>query len=139
MRTQYPYWIKKTVTYADTPGAGFANTVILTDLDNPLDTIIGVAIIVTTPFQGGGVATCHVVGNFGSYIILPSLDIYTPAALLGNGTHVQNREILANASGASNNLNLLFSCTGGFLNTLSQGSLDVYYLVSQVPLVADPL
>ncbi len=138
MRTQSPYWIKKTVTYADTPAPGFANTVVLTDLDNPLDTVIGVAIVITEAFLGGTVATSHVVGYFGSYIIIPSINTFTPV-LLGNGTHGQNREILANVSGAANNLNLLFSCTGGFLNDMTQGSMDVYYLISQINAQGDPL
>jgi hypothetical protein len=121
-------WIKINKTFSDFSAAALTNTITIYSL--PAKQMIhATQIIVTTSFAGGSIVTYTISvgigGNNSKYV--PPLSV-APLGILAVSTSMG----LESTSG-STNIQATATSTIGSLNAATQGSVDIYLLISNLP------
>lgn len=124
-----PRWIKVTKTYSDFATAGLTNTLTLYTLGSN-EVLHSIAYNVPTTFSGGTIATYTIVVKCGSVNAGAVTDVKTatiskrvqPPSYLVADNYIAGSAITATAVS-----------TVGNLNAATQGSMDVWLLVSTLP------
>jgi hypothetical protein len=124
-----PKWIKITKTYSDFAAASVTNSPTIYTL--PAKGVIhATQLIVTTTFSGGAIATYTL-----SIGIAGTAAKYNPATNMFTGATLPSISTISGIESSSGSTSI--TCTAistiGLLNAATQGSVDIYLLVSQLP------
>jgi hypothetical protein len=130
--TAYPGWVKVTKAYTDTATANTTNTITLYTL--PAKGVVSGAIIKhTTAWAGGALATVTATVLINGSPTATGFDVMqaTGDTVFQNATTTGFNRIMN--FGSTNNIQLQMDSTGANLDAATQGSLDVYLLISTLP------
>ena len=122
-------WVKITKTFSDFSTASVTNAITIYSLSSK-QLIHSTQIVVTTTFSGGTIATYTISigtgGNATKYSA--ATNVFTGASLPAISTSAG----LESTSGATNILATAISTIGN-LSAATQGSVDIYLLISNLP------
>lgn len=124
----YPSWTKITKTYTDFSTAGLSNTITIATL--PAKSVVHSVIVnPTTTFTGGLIASYSVsVGMVTTIDLMPASSIFTIPT-----RPIPSNLLLAGSIGSTQAITATAISTVGNLSAATQGSVDIYLLVSTLP------
>lgn len=131
LRDMSPLWQKYTLTYASFAALGAVATGTLTAFQLASNEVItGVIVKHSTLFSGGAISAAKlkvgIAGEVDRYV--SEFDVKQAVAA---GASSQNQ--MVDCPFASTNILVVMSLTGGNLNALAQGSVDIYVQRSELP------
>jgi hypothetical protein len=125
-----PVWLKVTKTFTDFSTAGTTNTINILNALPAGSVVHAVKVWNTTTFSGGGIATYQlsvgVSANHSKYLPTKSLFTQPTTPFIAFNTTADQTE----SQTATAQLTATATTTGANLNAATQGSVDIYVLVS---------
>lgn len=124
----YPQWMKITKAYTDFSTAGLSNTITIATL--PAKSVVHSTIVnPTTTFVGGIISAYSVsVGMINTVDLMPASSVLTiPSRPFSSSL------TLAGTIGSTQAITATAIAVTGLLNAATQGSVDIYLLVSILP------
>ena len=133
MQDILPRWIKVNKSYSDFSTSALTNSIDIYSL--PAKSVIQNCIIKhSTEFNGGIIATytisVGIIGSLSKYTL--AFNVFQPVTNIAIGLGVNLAPVMENY-GAVTSIKATAISTVGLLNAATQGSVDIYLLISTLP------